>query len=142
MPKKGAAPDPGADKTNADPQPLALALSIATQVRNLLINTFGLAALELRLAALSLGGILAAALAAAFTLVVFWLMLQAILIVALSRLGIDLIWLLAGFTLLNGLAIVLLLLFAWRLSGNLIFRHTVAAIRGGDAHEAKARHSS
>jgi hypothetical protein len=141
MPAPNAAPGLDAEKINAAPPPLALASNIAAQARDLLANTFGLAALELRLAALSLGGILAAALAAAFALIAFWLMLQAALIVALSRQGIDLVWLLAGFTVLNGLAVVALLLFAWRLSGNLVFRNTAAALRG-KPHGTQARHSA
>lgn len=142
MPANNAAPDLDAEKISPAPKPVELALTVAAQVRKLLANTFGLAALELRLAALSLGGILAAAMAAAFALMAFWLMLQALLTVALLRLGIDLIWLLAGFTVLNGLTIVVLLLFAWRLSGNLVFRNTAAALRGSNFHGTEARHPS
>lgn len=142
MPANNAAPDLDAEKISPAPKPVELALTVAAQVRKLLANTFGLAALELRLAALSLGGILAAAMAAAFALMAFWLMLQALLTVALLRLGIDLIWLLAGFTVLNGLTIVVLLLFAWRLSGNLVFQNTAAALRGSNFHGTEARHPS
>lgn len=142
MPAQSTAPDLSADKINADPHPTTLALNIVAQARDLMANLFGLAVLEARLAALSLGGILAAAMAATFVFIAFWLMLQALLIVILSRQGIDLIWLLIGFTLLNGLAVIALLLFAWRLSGNLVFRNTAVALRGNSPHGTETRYSS
>lgn len=127
--------------SNAAPKSAALASGLAAQIGSLLANTAGLAALELRLAALSLGGILAAALAAVFALMAFWLMLQATLIVVLWRMGLELPWLLLGFTIANGLAVLLLLLLAKRLSRHLLFRNTAAALTGS-LHGTDARHSS
>ncbi|HEX5515691.1 MAG TPA: hypothetical protein VFY81_14930 [Gammaproteobacteria bacterium] len=111
-------------------------------MRKLIGDLLGLAALEARLATLSLIGIVATALAAAFAIMAFWLLLQAALLVGFLRLGADLLWLLIGFTVFNGLTVMLCLFFIRRLSGNLTFRATTAALRGSDTHAtAETRHS-
>jgi hypothetical protein len=114
----------------AEPPLSTQALNTLAILRDLVGNTAGLAALEARLAALSLAGIVATALAAGFAVMAFWLLLQAALIVGFMRLGADLLWLLAGFTLLNAASVVLCLYLIRRLGGNLTFRATAAALRG------------
>jgi hypothetical protein len=131
MPASQTAPGP-TDAATHEPGLSALALGTLALLRQLVADVLGLVALETRLAGLSLGGIVLSALAAAFAVMAFWLMLQAGLIVAISRTGIDVLWLLAGFTLLNGLTAVVLLLFIRRLSRNLTFRATAEALRGGE----------
>lgn len=133
QPASAASPPP---EQQSGPTLLQLAASTFSQLRGLIGDTLGLAALEARLAALSLFGIVAAAVAAAFALLAFWLTLQATLVLAFMRLGADPLWLMAGFTLLNGLAIALCLMFIRRLSGNLKFKATAAAIRGSGMHAA------
>lgn len=135
-----AKPEPASQ--SADPTLGTLALGTISLVRKLIGDLLSLAALEARLAALSLIGIVAAALATAFAVMAFWLMLQATLLVGFLRLGADLLWLLAGFTVFNGLAVMLCLFFIRRLGGNLTFRATAAALRGSDMHAAaETRHS-
>ena len=128
-----AEPQPSASQDTA-PSLAQLAGSTFAQLHKLIGNTLGLAALEARLAALSLIGIVAAALAAAFALMTFWLILQATLIVAITRLGVDLLWVLAGFTVLNGALIALCLAYIRRLSDNLKFKATATALRGSGMH--------
>lgn len=132
-----AQPAPAASPPSSQeraPALLQLAASTFEQLRSLIGNSLGLAALEARLAALSLIGIVAAALAAAFALLAFWLTLQATLVLAFTRLGADPLWLMAGFTVLNALAMVLCLLFIRRLGSNLKFKATTAALRGSGMH--------
>lgn len=126
----------GAEQADAEPPLTALALGTLSNLRELVADTLGLAALEARLAGISLGGIVVAALGAAFAVMAFWLLLQAGLIVGFMRLGADLLWLLAGFTVLNGLTAVALLLSIRRLSRNLMFRATTQALRKESAYAA------
>lgn len=138
MPAPQAAPP----DTPAEPSLGAAALGTAALIRDLLGDALGLLALEARLAGLSLAGIVAAAVAAAFAVLAFWLLLQAGLIVAFGRLGIDVLWLLAAFALLNGAGALLLLLAIRRLSRNLMFKATAGALgKGGANAEPAARNS-
>ena len=89
-----------------------------------------LIALETRLAGLSLAGILFAAMAASFSVMALWLLLQALVAVGLTRLGADMLLVLLGLIGVNGLISVALLLFIRRLSGNLLFRATGRALFG------------
>lgn len=135
MPASQAAPGPD---TSAEPPLGAVALGTAALIRDLIGDTLGLLALEARLAGLSLAGIIVAAVVAAFAMMAFWLLLQAGLIIAFSRLGIDVLWLLATFTVLNGAGALLLLLSIRRLSRNLMFKGTARAFGSGDAHAGPA----
>lgn len=118
----------------AAPSLAQLALATFTELRQLIGGSLSLAALEARLAALSLIGIVATALAAVLAIMAFWLTLQATLVAALWRLGVDLLWALAGFTLLNALLVALCLLYMRRLSGNLKFSATAGILRGHSSH--------
>jgi hypothetical protein len=126
-----------AQRAPADDEPTlaTLASGTAALVRELATDTLGLAALEVRLAAISLAGMVAAALAAAFAVMAFWLLLQAGLMVAFARMGADVLWLLVAFTVFNGLTALLLLLSIRRLSRHLTFKATAEALRGRSTHE-------
>lgn len=126
----------GAERADTEPPLTALAVGSIAHLRQLVADTLGLAALEARLAGISLGGIVVAAMGAAFAVMAFWLLLQAGLIVGFMRLGADLLWLLAGFTVLNGLTAIALLLSIRRLSRNLMFSATAQALRKESAHAA------
>lgn len=106
------------------------ALGGLSALRHLIGDTFGLLGLEARLAGLSLAGIMLSALAAAFSLMATWLLLQAALAVGLMRLGADALLLLSAFTVLNAAAGLGLLALIRRLSRNLTFKATGRAIRG------------
>lgn len=113
----------------AEPGWAELALSTGARLRDLVADSLSLLGLEFRRAGLSLAGIVVAALGAAFAVMAFWLLLQALLIVGLGRLGIDVLWLLLAFTLLNAALALLLLFSIGRMSRNLTFRATAQALR-------------
>jgi hypothetical protein len=112
----------------AAPGLAALGLGGLASLRHLLGDSLQLLGLEARLAGLSLAGIIAAALAVAFSLMATWLLLQGALVLALIRLGLDALMLLLVFTALNAAASLGLLAIIRRLSRNLMFQATRQAV--------------
>lgn len=106
----------------------AHALGALAAVRDLVHDAAGLAALEARLAGVSLAGVLFSALTAAFTVMSVWILLQAVAAVLLVQAGVAVLATLLGLLALNALATLLLLIAIRRLSRNLMFHATREAL--------------